>query len=142
MREENALFRDLYPLVEQVRAIWDAVSEFDARNMINAAEELCRTVAQEHDFKPLTQFAHMLCKRAEGIINTCLVKYGTNILEGANGTAKVIKRSAYGYRDFEYFALKLIAAFPDKHIKRVLQNWTLVWNGLTVSLGLLSVFTI
>ncbi|KVN35074.1 hypothetical protein WJ63_37120 [Burkholderia pyrrocinia] len=32
--------------------------------------------------------------------------------EGINNTIKVIKRRAYGYRDEEYFFLKIRAAFP------------------------------
>ncbi|WP_370277252.1 transposase, partial [Pontibacterium sp.] len=32
--------------------------------------------------------------------------------EGINNKIKVIKRMAYGYRDTEYFFLKIKAAFP------------------------------
>ncbi len=38
---------------------------------------------------------------------------GTGLLdEGINNTIKVIKRRAYGYRDEQYFFLKIRAAFP------------------------------
>jgi hypothetical protein len=33
-------------------------------------------------------------------------------VEGINNTIKIIKRRAYGYRDEEYFFLKIRAAFP------------------------------
>ncbi len=36
----------------------------------------------------------------------------SRIVEGINNTIKVIKRRAYGYRDEEYFFLKIRAAFP------------------------------
>jgi transposase len=36
----------------------------------------------------------------------------TSVLEGINNTIKVIKRRAYGYRDQEYFFLKIRDAFP------------------------------
>ncbi|NWF36089.1 transposase, partial [Mariprofundus sp. KV] len=36
----------------------------------------------------------------------------TSVLEGMNNRIKVIKRMAYGYRDNEYFFLKIKAAFP------------------------------
>ncbi|MBJ9681068.1 transposase, partial [Burkholderia multivorans] len=36
----------------------------------------------------------------------------TSIVEGINNTIKVIKCRAYGYRDDEYFFLKIRAAFP------------------------------
>jgi len=34
------------------------------------------------------------------------------VLEGMNNKIKVIKRVAYGYRDNDYFFLKIKAAFP------------------------------
>ncbi|MCK6482501.1 MAG: transposase, partial [Phycisphaerae bacterium] len=36
----------------------------------------------------------------------------TSLLEGINNKIKVIKRMAYGYRDEDYFFLKIRAAFP------------------------------
>ncbi|WP_407919279.1 transposase [Crenobacter luteus] len=36
----------------------------------------------------------------------------TGQLEGVNNRIKVMKRMAYGYRDSEYFFLKIRAAFP------------------------------
>ncbi|MCH9783698.1 MAG: transposase, partial [Gammaproteobacteria bacterium] len=36
----------------------------------------------------------------------------TSVLEGMNNRIKVIKRMAYGYRDSDYFFLKIKAAFP------------------------------
>ena len=36
----------------------------------------------------------------------------TSVLEGVNNRIKVIKRMAYGFRDSEYFFLKIRAAFP------------------------------
>jgi hypothetical protein len=36
----------------------------------------------------------------------------TSFLEGINNKIKVIKRMAYGFRDEEYFFLKIRAAFP------------------------------
>ncbi len=37
---------------------------------------------------------------------------GARFVEGINNTIKVIKRRAYGYRDEQYFFLKIRAAFP------------------------------
>ncbi|BAU73260.1 Mobile element protein [Metapseudomonas furukawaii] len=36
----------------------------------------------------------------------------TSLLEGLNNRIKVIKRMAYGFRDSDYFLLKIKAAFP------------------------------
>ncbi|MBE4375971.1 transposase, partial [Vibrio parahaemolyticus] len=40
-------------------------------------------------------------------LNTCT-------LEGINNKIKLIKRMGYGYRDTDYFFLKIKAAFPGK----------------------------
>ena len=37
---------------------------------------------------------------------------GTSVLEGINNKIKVLKRMAYGFRDDDYFFLKIRAAFP------------------------------
>ena len=140
LRENNALFRDLYPLAAQLRAVWTADNETQARELLNDTVQICKAIAQEHDFKPVERFARMLERRAEGIVNACVVGYGTNILEGANNTAKVIKRVGYGYQDFEYFALKLKAAFPGRRFKREhsarYAPLTLYWQGSVETLNL------
>ena len=38
----------------------------------------------------------------------------TSVLEGVNNRIKVIKRMAYGFRDSEYFFLKIKAAFGKR----------------------------
>jgi transposase len=47
-----------------------------------------------------------------GIVSRCRHRLNTSVVEGINNTIKVIKRRAYGYRDQEYFFLKIRAAFP------------------------------
>ncbi|WP_241688516.1 transposase [Burkholderia pseudomallei] len=42
----------------------------------------------------------------------CRHPLNTSVVEGINNTIKVIKRRAYGYRDEQYFFLKIRAAFP------------------------------
>ncbi len=73
-----------------------------------------------------------VARRADGIVTVGLVGYGTSILDGANNTAKVIKRIGYGFQDFEYFALKLKSAFPGRRFKLGLKGfnpaWMLYWN--------------
>ena len=38
----------------------------------------------------------------------------TGKLEGINNRIKVIKRMAFGYRDTDFFFMKIRAAFPGK----------------------------
>jgi len=46
------------------------------------------------------------------ILARCRHPLNTSIVEGINNTIKLIKRHAHGYRDQEYFFLKIRAAFP------------------------------
>ncbi len=47
-------------------------------------------------------------------MNHCKHRIHTSKLEGVNNKIKVLKRVAYGYRDLEYFALKVKQAFPGR----------------------------
>jgi transposase len=61
---------------------------------------------------PLRRFARALRPYRSGILAHCRYPLGTNLIEGINNKIKVIKRMAYGFRDDEYFFLKIRAAFP------------------------------
>jgi len=62
--------------------------------------------------KPLKRFARNLKTYLQGILAHCWWPLHTSLLEGINNKIKVIKRMAYGFRDDDYFFLKIRAAFP------------------------------
>lgn len=68
--------------------------------------------AQGSGIAALALFAQRLKAYLHGILSRCRHPLNTSIVEGINNTIKVIKRRAYGYRDQEYFFLKIRAAFP------------------------------
>ena len=68
--------------------------------------------AQGSGIAALVHFATKLKAYLHGILSRCRHPLNTSIVEGINNTIKVIKRRAYGYRDQEYFFLKIRAAFP------------------------------
>jgi transposase len=68
--------------------------------------------AMESKIPQLMLFAGRLQAYLKGILNHCLWQLHTGILEGINNKIKVIKRMAYGFRDHDYFFLKIRAAFP------------------------------
>ncbi|PPU91899.1 ISL3 family transposase [Xanthomonas populi] len=61
---------------------------------------------------PLKVFVRRLEPYLHGILAHCRWPLGTNLVEGINNKIKVIKRIAYGYRDDDYFLIKIRAAFP------------------------------
>ncbi|WP_322074661.1 transposase, partial [Burkholderia cepacia] len=68
--------------------------------------------ARQSGIAPLKLFAERLRNYWHGIRARCRHPLNTSVVEGINNTIKVIKRRAYGYRDEEYFFLKIRAAFP------------------------------
>ena len=60
----------------------------------------------------LVKFAKALKQYIEGIIAHCRYRLHTSLIEGINNKIKVIKRVAYGFRDDEYFFLRIRSAFP------------------------------
>ena len=68
--------------------------------------------AMSSRIEPLKAFARKLKPYVRGILAHCRWRLHTSLLEGINNTIKVIKRMAYGYRDDDYFFLKIRQAFP------------------------------
>ncbi|MTV52682.1 transposase, partial [Pseudoduganella buxea] len=60
---------------------------------------------------PLKRFANKLAPYWRGILARVRWPLHTGQLEGINNRIKVMKRMAYGYRDSEFFFLKIKAAF-------------------------------
>lgn len=110
--EDNQLLAALYPITQMIRDIWSEHSAEQSQLLLANTRRILLDIATRFRFKPARLFAQMLKRREQGIVHTGLFRFGTNRLEGANNKIKVIKRVAYGYMDFEYFALKIKAAFP------------------------------
>lgn len=70
--------------------------------------------AQDSGIKPQKQFADRLKGYVRGILARSSHHLNTSVLEGMNNKIKELKRIAYGYRDNDYFFLKIKAVFPGK----------------------------
>jgi len=55
----------------------------------------------------LQRFAHTLRSHRRGLLAWHDVPISTGPLEGTNNKIRTLQRQAYGYRDREYFILKL-----------------------------------
>ena len=74
-------------------------------------------VARKTGLQELIGFCKMLEKRIQGIVNHVIYPISNGPLEGTNNLIKTIRRQAYGYRDQEYFFLKIWEAtrrYPKK----------------------------
>ncbi|MEJ7746125.1 MAG: ISL3 family transposase [Luteimonas sp.] len=104
----NQSLMTVYVMKEQLKALWMAAT----------AWQWCRawtqwmSHARESRIPALEQFARRLRGYWRGIVSRVRWPMHTGQLEGINNKIKVIKRMAYGYRDSDYFFLKIKAAFP------------------------------
>ena len=98
--ENNKLLAQVYMLKDYLKRLWQYRYRKSAYKFLNY---WC-ALARETGHVLLIKFAKMLTRHSYGLLNHCRFPISTARLEGI----KVIKRAAYGYRDLEYFKLKII----------------------------------
>jgi transposase len=100
----NQPLATVYYLKEDLRQIWTQSDKRSARRVLN--DWLAR--ARASGIRMLKQFADTLEKHQEGILNYYHYPISTGPLEGTNNKIKTMKRQAYGFRDHEFFKLKIL----------------------------------
>ena len=106
--QANQPLLTVYVLRDELKRLWYYRRPAAAQQAWN---QWCEQ-AEQSGLAALTIFAQRLKAYFHGILARCRHPLNTSIVEGINNTIKVIKRRAYGYRDQEYFFLKIRAAFP------------------------------
>ena len=71
--------------------------------------------AENSGIKLLMNFAKSLAKHRYGLLAWYDYPISTGPLEGTNNKIKTLTRQAYGYRDFEFFRLKLFALHNSRY---------------------------
>jgi transposase len=107
LKANRALFI-VYVLKDDLKALWGYRHSGYAKRFWDQWYRRAR----HSRIEPLRAFARRLKGYLPGILSHCRWPLGTNLIEGINNKIKVIKRMAYGYRDEDYFFLKIRAAFP------------------------------
>lgn len=107
LEANHALFV-VYVLREELKALWQLRDADETREFWAGWYQR----ALESGIEPLIRFAQRLAKSIDYVINHARFPLHTSLVEGINNKIKVLKRMAYGYRDDEYFFLKIRAAFP------------------------------
>lgn len=103
----NKPLSTVYILKDELKHLWSYNSE---TWFIKAFNSWYRKAIYSK-IEPLKEFARSLKRRFDGIIAHCKYKLNTSFLEGMNNKIKVIKRVAFGFRDADYFFLKIRASF-------------------------------
>jgi len=108
----NRPLATVYYMKEDLRQVWSWSDKKTAEWHLKSWIEM----AKSSDISMLTKFAKTLEKHFEGILAyfdfDCL---STGPLEGTNNKIKTMQRKAYGYRDMEFFKLKIMALHETKY---------------------------
>lgn len=94
-----------YYMKAQLRLLWSQPDKRTARTFLNAWIRLAGMTC----IRMLMSFAKTLAAHREGILAWYDYPISTGPLEGTNNKIKTMKRQAYGFRDHEFFILKIMA---------------------------------
>jgi transposase len=100
-----------YYLKEDLRQIWQQTSKANARKVL---EDWIRR-ADASGVSMLQKFARTLEEHRDGILAYYDYRISTGPLEGINNKIKTMKRQAYGFRDHEFFKLKILGLHQTKY---------------------------
>ncbi|OLU18959.1 ISL3 family transposase [Pseudomonas sp. PA1(2017)] len=104
----NQSLMTVYLMKAELKALWSPTTAWSWRS---AWKQWLR-LAEESEIPALKQFAKRLRGYWRGILSRVRWPMHTGQLEGINNRIKVIKRMAYGYRDSEFFFMKIKNDFP------------------------------
>lgn len=103
--EMNKPLSQAYYLKEQLREIWTQINKEEAEKvMLDWIRQ-----AQESKVQQLVKMAATIMAHRTGILAWYDCHISTGKVEGINNKIKVMKRTAYGFRDEHYFKLRLYA---------------------------------
>jgi transposase len=109
--EMNQPLAESYYLKEDLSQLWQQNNRQEAEKFLTS----WTTRAWATTIQPLRGFVKMLLGHRTGILNWFEHRISTGPLEGFNNKIKVLKRRAYGYRDMEYFNLKIYALHENRY---------------------------
>lgn len=107
----NQSLATAYYLKEDLGQVWAQASWLAGSHFL---EDWCRR-AEASGIRQLQKFAQTLRKHRRGILAWYDHPISTGPLEGTNNKIKLLQRQAYGYRDLEFFQLKLLALHRSQH---------------------------
>jgi transposase len=100
-----------YYLKEDLRQIWSQPNKRTARRVLR--DWLAR--ARASGIRQMIQMADTLEEYQEGILAYYHYPISTGPLEGTNNKIRTMQRQAYGFRDHEFFKLKILGLHETKH---------------------------
>jgi transposase len=109
--ELNQSLATAYYLKEDLRQFWNQKTYFKAKRFL---ERWCKR-AEASGIRRLQKLAKTIRGHRSGLLNWYLYPISTGPLEGTNTKLRVMQRQAYGFRDKEYFQLKIYQLHETRH---------------------------
>jgi len=100
-----------YYMKEELRRLWDQPDKAAAEKQLG--DWVAR--AKASGIRMLMKFANTLLAHRTGILAYYDFPISTGPLEGTNNKIKTMKRQAYGFRDMEFFKLRIMAIHQTKY---------------------------
>jgi len=100
-----------YYLKEDLRQIWSQPNKRTARRVLRDWQARARASG----IRMLLQFANTLEEHEEGILGYYDYPISTGPLEGTNTKIQAMKRQGYGFRDRDFYKLKILGIHETKH---------------------------
>ena len=107
----NAPLATAYYLKEELGEFWEQDDQEEAEAFL--LDWILR--AESTDIRMLHQFARTLRFHAHGLLAYYDYAISTGPLEGTNNKIKTMKRQAYGFRDHQFFILKIYALHESRY---------------------------
>ncbi len=92
-------------------------SALDSKDSNQAVLKLALEI--HNSIKAFESCAYTLYQWKEGILNSFDCKYTNGFVEGYNNKIKVLKRNAYGYRNFDRFRNRILHMFSHQRMSIV-----------------------
>ena len=100
-----------YYMKEDLRRVWEQPHKQAARYVL---DDWVRR-AETSGIRMLIKFAHTLATHRNAILAYYDYPISTGALEGTNTKIRVLQRKAYGFRDTEFFKLKIYALHETRY---------------------------
>ena len=100
-----------YYLKEDLRQLWLQDSKTEAETFLDD----WISQAENSEVPMLIKFAKTLSEHRQGLLSYYDFPISNGPLEGTNNKIKTMKRQAYGFRDREFFKLKIMAIHETKY---------------------------
>ncbi len=109
--EINQPLAAAYYMKEDLRQFWNQPDKATAQTFLS--DWISR--AKHSGIKMLIRFANTLAAHRSGLLNYYDFAISTGPLEGTNNKIKTLQKQAYGFRDLEFFKLKIMAVHLAKY---------------------------